>query len=208
MGLKKIFILAPHTDDGEFGCGGTISKWIDEGKEVFYIAFSSCEASIPKDMPKDILKEEVKEATRVLGIKKDHLIVFDYPVRKFPAHRQKILEEMILLGKRLKPDLVLLPSTDDTHQDHKTIAEEGFRAFKKISMIGYEMPHNNLNFSTTLFVVLGKRNLERKSEAFKCYKSQRGRGITENSIQSLAQVRGAQIGVKYAEVFEVVRWVM
>jgi len=133
-----ILVLAPHTDDGEFGCGGSISKWVNEGKEVYYVAFSSAEKSVPKEMPKDILKKEVQEATKVLGIKKNNLILFDYPVREFPEYRQQILEDMIRLGNELKPELVLLPSTTDTHQDHQTISQEGFRAFKKISMIGYE----------------------------------------------------------------------
>ena len=39
--FKNILVLAPHTDDGEFGCGGTIAKLIDQGKNVFYAAFST-----------------------------------------------------------------------------------------------------------------------------------------------------------------------
>ncbi|HOA81679.1 MAG TPA: PIG-L family deacetylase [Defluviitaleaceae bacterium] len=204
-----ILVLAPHTDDGEFGCGGSISKWVNEGKEVYYVAFSSAEKSVPKEMPKDILKKEVQEATKVLGIKKNNLILFDYPVREFPEYRQQILEDMIRLGNELKPELVLLPSTTDTHQDHQTISQEGFRAFKKISMIGYEMPYNNLNFSTNLFVALEERYLNQKIEALKCYRSQAGRiYATDDFVRSLARVRGTQIGIEYAEVFEVIRWVI
>ena len=204
-----ILVLAPHTDDGEFGCGGSISKWVNEGKEVYYVAFSSAEKSVPKEMPKDILKKEVQEATKVLGIKKNNLILFDYPVREFPEYRQQILEDMIRLGNELKPELVLLPSTTDTHQDHQTISQEGFRAFKKISMIGYEMPYNNLNFSTNLFVALEERYLNQKIEALKSYRSQAGRiYATDDFVRSLARVRGTQIGIEYAEVFEVIRWVI
>jgi LmbE family N-acetylglucosaminyl deacetylase len=207
--FSKILILAPHTDDGEFGCGGSISKWASEGKEVYYTAFSSAGKSVPAGMPKDILKKEVREATQILGIPADNLILFDYPVRDFPSHRQEILEDMVKLGNKLKPELVLLPSTNDTHQDHQTISQEGFRAFKKTSMIGYEMPYNNLNFSTNLFVVLEEANLNRKVEALKRYKSQAGRiYATPDFITSLAMVRGTQIGVKYAEAFEIIRWVL
>jgi LmbE family N-acetylglucosaminyl deacetylase len=207
--FSKILILAPHTDDGEFGCGGSISKWASEGKEVYYAAFSSAGKSVPAGMPKDILKKEVREATQVLGIPADNLILFDYPVRDFPTHRQEILEDMVKLGNKLKPELVLLPSTNDTHQDHQTISQEGFRAFKKTSMIGYEMPYNNLNFSTNLFVVLEEANVNRKVEALKRYKSQAGRiYATPDFITSLAMVRGTQIGVKYAEAFEIIRWVL
>ena len=128
---------------------------------------------------------------------------------EFPECRQQILEDMIRLGNELKPELVLLPSTTDTHQDHQTISQEGFRAFKKISMIGYEMPYNNLNFSTNLFVALEERYLNQKIEALKSYRSQAGRiYATDDFVRSLARVRGTQIGIEYAEVFEVIRWVI
>ena len=206
---SRILILVPHIDDGEFGCGGSISKWVKEGKDVYYVAFSSARKSVPKGMPKNILEKEVQEATQVLGIPTGNLILFKYPVREFPSYRQQILEDMIRLGNELNPELVLLPSTNDTHQDHQAISQEGFRAFKKISMVGYEMPYNNLSFSTNLFVGLEEEHLHRKVQALKCYKSQAHRAYaTPDFIMSLASVRGTQIGIKYAEAFEVIRWVM
>ena len=60
---QRILILAPHTDDGELGCGGAINKFIEEGHEVYYAAFSACEISVPKHLPSNILIEEVKKAT-------------------------------------------------------------------------------------------------------------------------------------------------
>jgi len=207
--FSRILILAPHIDDGEFGCGGSISRWVGEGKDVYYVAFSSARKSIPQGMPKNILEKEVQEATQILGIPTGNLILFKYPVREFPSYRQQILEDMIRLGNELNPELVLLPSTNDTHQDHQTISQEGFRAFKKISMVGYEMPYNNLNFSTNLFVGLEEEHLRKKVQALKCYKSQANRAYaTPDFIKSLASVRGTQIGIKYAEAFEVIRWVM
>ena len=54
--FEKILILAPHTDDGEFGCGGSIAKFIDQGAEVTYAAFSTAEESLPPDLPPDTLE--------------------------------------------------------------------------------------------------------------------------------------------------------
>jgi len=207
--MKKILVLAPHTDDGEFGCGGSTNKWIEEGKEVYYVAFSTAGKSVPKEMPKDILKKEVREATKILGIPSNNLILFDYEVRDFPSVRQNILEDMVRLGKELKPDAVLLPSTLDTHQDHQVISQEGFRAFKKTTMLGYEVPWNNLTFNTNAFVFLEERHLEKKLASLNCYLSQFGRHYaTAEFIKSLAITRGTQIGAKYAETFEVIRWVL
>ena len=207
--FERILVLAPHIDDGEFGCGSSINRWVGEGKQVYYVAFSSAGKSVPEELPKDILEKEVRAATRVLGIPQENLILFNYPVREFPSYRQKILENMVELGNDLMPELVLLPSTSDTHQDHQTVSQEGFRAFKKVSIIGYEMPYNNLNFSTNLFVVLEETHLGKKIEALRCYGSQSHRTYaTPDFITSLARVRGTQIGVKYAEAFEMIRWVI
>jgi len=206
--FDKILVLAPHTDDGEFGCGGAIAKWLEEGKEIYYVAFSSAEKSVPEGFPKGVLRKEVKEATKELGILPQNVILFDYPVRDFPLHRQEILEDMVKLDKKLSPDLVLVPSTDDRHQDHQVICQEGFRAFKKRSIIGYEMIGNNLKLTTNLFVVLTKNQVLKKCDSLEKYKSQVGRGINRSTMISLATVRGNQIGEKFAEVFEVIRMIL
>lgn len=206
---KRILILAPHTDDGEFGCGGTIAKFIEQDLDVFYVAFSCAEKSVPHGISPDILKEEVKSATHILGIPKNNLILLNYEVRNFPLHRQEILEDLIKLGREIEPDIIFLPSPNDTHQDHQIIAHEGFRAFKKSTLLGYEIPWNNLTFNTTSFIFLEERHLEKKIKALKCYKSQLSRYYaSEEFIRSLARTRGTQIGIKYAEVFEVIRWVI
>lgn len=207
--FKRILVLAPHTDDGEFGCGATISKFIAEGKEVFYAAFSLSEESVPPPLPKNILEIEVKAATKKLGINPENLILFKYRVRRFAQFRQEILEDLVKLNKELSPDLVFMPSLNDLHQDHTTIAHEGLRAFKKTTILCYELPWNNISFTTNSFVTFGEKNLNAKLAALKCYKSQENRSYaSEDYIRSLAITRGTQIGAKYAEVFEVIRWLI
>lgn len=204
----RVLVLAPHTDDGEFGCGGTIARYIEDGSEVYYIAFSSAEKSLSPGMPKDILRREVKAATEVLGIPSNHLIVLNYDVRTFPTFRQEILEDLVRFNSELKPDLVLLPSTVDTHQDHQTISEEGFRAFKKTTMLGYEIPWNNLTFTTNAFVALEERHVTKKLTALRCYESQAHRSYaSEEFVRSLLRTRGVPIDAQYAEAFEVIRWI-
>src|SRR5581483_8652265 len=36
---RRVLVLAPHTDDGEFGCGGTMARLVEAGAEVRYVAF-------------------------------------------------------------------------------------------------------------------------------------------------------------------------
>lgn len=207
--IDSILVLAPHTDDGEFGCGGSMARFVDEGRDVWYVAFSAAEKSVPDEFPRDILRKEVSDAMAVIGVPEDHQIILSYPVREFPLYRQDILDDIIKLGEQIKPDVVFLPSTYDTHQDHQVIAQEGFRAFKKITMLGYEIPWNNLTFPTQAFVFLKEEYLDKKIEALKCYNSQQDRiYASEDFIRSLARARGTQIGTYYGEVFELIRWVI
>src|ERR1035437_4417969 len=124
----RILVLAPHTDDGEFGCGGSIARFATEGNEVHYVAFSAAEKSVPIEFPSAVLRKEVVNATAILKIPKANLQVLNFEVRDFPAHRQAILEVMVKLQVDIKPDMVMLPSSYDIHQDHQPIANEGFRA--------------------------------------------------------------------------------
>ena len=207
--FKTVYVLAPHTDDGELGAGGFISKLIEEGSDVYYFAFSTAETSVPEGFPKDILKTEVINATSKLGLKKENVIIYNYEVRKLNYARQEILEDLIKHRQELKPDLVLMPSMKDIHQDHSTIAQEGLRAFKNTTVLGYELIWNNLTFDSTSFVKLDEKYIQAKCEALQEYKSQVGRDyMSEEFIFALAKIRGVQIGSQYAESFEVIRWVL
>ena len=207
--FKNVYVLSPHTDDGELGAGGTINRLIKSGSNVHYFAFSIAQKSVPKKFKKNILKTEVLKATSRLGIKKENVHVYNYEVRKLNYARQEILESLIEHKKELNPDLVLMPSLNDIHQDHKTISEEGLRAFKNTTILGYELIWNNVKFNTTSFVFLDKKNIESKYNALKEYNSQNIKNyMSKDFIFSLAKIRGVQIGSKYAESFEVIRWVM
>ncbi len=206
--VDRVVVLAPHTDDGELGCGGSIAKFIENGYDVYYVAFSSARQSLPEGYPDDTLVREVKAATKILGIKPENLIIYDYEVRKFSYVRQDILEDLVKLKRELEPDLVFIPSTQDLHQDHQTVANEALRAFKETSILSYELPWNNIAFRTEGFIPLEKRHVDKKMQALREYKSQSHRVyLNEDFIYGLAKARGVQIKKEYAEAFEVVRYV-
>src|SRR6202795_4559583 len=81
---KRVLVLAPHTDDGEFGAGGTMTRLVEEGAEVRYVAFSIATRSLPEGFPPDTLAQEVREATTELGIPEDRLTVHDFALRPSP----------------------------------------------------------------------------------------------------------------------------
>src|SRR3954462_10495968 len=172
---RRALVLAPHTDDGEFGCGGTMTRLVDAGCEVRYVAFSIATRSLPEGFPPDTLAREVEDATAELGISRENLTVHDFDVRTFPEDRQDILELLVALWEEWRPDAVFQPSLHDIHQDHQVIAAEGLRAFKRTTILGYEIPWNNFDFAYQAYVALQQPHLERKAEALSKYASQQHR---------------------------------
>jgi N-acetylglucosamine malate deacetylase 1 len=203
---RRVLVLAPHTDDGEFGCGGTIARLVDAGVDVRYVAFSVATKSLPPGFSPDTLAHEVREATAAIGVPAGNLTVHDFEVRTFPDRRQDILELLIELWEEWRPDAVFLPSVGDIHQDHQVVAAEGLRAFKRTTVVGYEIPWNNLNFSYQAYISLERAHVERKVDALGCYASQQHRNYANpEHIWTRARTHGINIGRDYAEVFEVYR---
>jgi len=208
MNYNNILILAPHPDDAEFSSGGTLNKLIDEGSTVWYAVFSPCIKSLPAGTGEDRLYKELDKASSKLGIKQDNIKKFDFPVREFPKYRQEILEELVKLKKEINPDLVLIPNSNDVHQDHHAMYEEGIRAFKSTRILGYELPWNNLVSVHNFFVTLNRKNLDAKINAIGEYKSQDFRDYKENDyFYCLAKTRGMQAQSEFAEAFELIRWI-
>ncbi len=85
-----------------------------------------------------------------------------------------------------------------------TIASECMRAFKKKTILQYEVPWNNYSFNNQLFYCVDEEDVEKKVAAIACYSSQQNRDYTKAEFtRGQLLVHGVQIGEKYAEVFEV-----
>ena len=137
------------------------------------------------------------------------MFVLKYPVRHFSEYRQQILDDMIINRRKICPDVVYSPSTNDIHQDHFVIAEEAKRAFKSISLYAYEVPWNNYVFNNQRFNILEKEHVEKKTSAIECYESQHGRMYANKDfIISQTKLHGIQMNKEYAEVFGVIRQVI
>ncbi len=205
---KKLLFLAPHTDDVELGCGSTIARAIEEGGHVFIAAFSTARQSLPKDVPEDQLRSEFIDAMGLYGIPEGRYFIYDFMVRKLSYHRQEILEELVVLKGAINPDWVFLPSRNDLHQDHQVLYNEGLRAFRDITVWGYELPWNHISFDAQGFIKNKRRHLEKKWHVMQVYKSQIAKQrqyFSWEFISGLAKMRGLQIKTEYAEAFEVYR---
>src|SRR5690349_18310045 len=203
---RRVLVLAPHTDDGEFGCGGTMARLVEAGAEVRYVAFSIATRSLPEGFPPDALAKEVRAATTELGIPPQNLTVHDFDVRTFPEHRQEILELLVAEWESWRPDAVFQPSLSDIHQDHQTIAAEGLRAFKRTTILGYEIPWNNFDFAYQWYFALGREHVQKKVDALAHYASQQHRRYANAEyVWNVARTHGINVNREYAEVFQVYR---
>ncbi len=208
----KILIISPHTDDGELGAGGSISRFIREGNDVFHAVFSCCEDSLPEACLPDTLEKEFLAAQFISGIKKENIFVYRNKVRYFPEVRREILESLVKIKKSVKPDIVIAPSLNDFHQDHNVLAMECIRCFKnQSSILSYELPWNNLVSKKSCFIKLTKEDIEKKWNALTSYVSQFELNrpyFSKEYTFAVAKMKGIECGSEYAESFEVMRWII
>ncbi len=195
----------------ELGAGGTLCKLLEDGEEIYWVVFSTAESSLPANMPKDTLKKEFLSVIQQVGLDEDHYKIYDFRVRYLNEYRQEILDELVLIRNKIRPDLVIGPSLNDHHQDHQVVANEMVRAFKNSSsIISYELPWNHVNFNMQMFYRLNKDQIAKKILLLKNYKSQiaiNRRYFSKDFIKGAARTRGVQVNCDYAEAFEVIRWI-
>ena len=196
---KKILALSPHTDDIELGCGGTLKKLKEEGAEIHVV--NMC---LAKPLSEGDITNEFKDSMKLLDI--DWCEMMSLPVRNLYKHRQEILDFLIKIHHNNHYDLVFCHSTHDLHQDHQTVTTEAIRAFKKTSILGYELPWNCLRFSTDIFIPLEEKHIAFKKKLLECYKTQQDRPfMAKQYVYDMARTRGLQINKDYAESFECIR---
>lgn len=172
---QRALVLSPHTDDAEFGMGGTLHRLVSQGVEVFLVALSTAKESLPVGLPEGTLAQEAREAGKILGVPLERVRILDYPVRHFPQYRQEILEELVRLKRELDPGMVFVHASTDLHQDHHTVTTEAIRAFKHCTVLGYELPWNTIEFRAQAQVALEEDDINVKIAACAAYKSQRHR---------------------------------
>jgi LmbE family N-acetylglucosaminyl deacetylase len=122
------------------------------------------------------------------------LIVEDYSNNVWDL--EKIIDEV-------NPDLILVPSHQDTHQDHRMMHDITMTAIRrrKISILFYATLSSD--FKANLFVDIGDY-LELKKVALKCHVSQQGKNwMTDEYLESFnSDIHAKLIGIKYSERFE------
>ena len=206
--MEKYLFIGAHPDDIEFGAGSTLAKAIQSNIDCRVLVLSNCNQTLPPgSYPKDTLISESLNAMSELGLATKYIRFADYPVRNFPKCRQEILQDLIDLSRTESFTRVFIPCTFDIHQDHQVVSIEAIRAFKFVTMLGYELPWNNFQGRLRHFNVIDPIHVSMKKKAIACFKSQSQRTYSdETAVEATLRFRGLESGVPYAEAFEVIRW--
>ncbi|RDE17848.1 MAG: hypothetical protein C4K49_00915 [Candidatus Thorarchaeota archaeon] len=202
--VSDVLILSPHTDDMELGAGGTVRLLVQSGARVKSVVLSDCRKSVDTTKyPEDILRKECLAAAKHLGI--DDLTILSFPVRELPEHRQEILETLYGIRKDREFDLVITSWWGDTHQDHRTLAEETQRAFMRTSstVLSYAIPGSCSDFVPNVFVPLTEDDVKKKIEMLRLYESQVAKRdyFQTDAIRAFLTYQGIHVGRPYAEAF-------
>jgi LmbE family N-acetylglucosaminyl deacetylase len=196
-GTLSVLAVGAHPDDIEIGAGGTLLGLAESqpGLRVSYVVLTGS--------PERQL--EAREAAEAFLPGADLSIsLFDLPEGRLPAAWARAKDALEEVAAAAVPDLVLAPSADDAHQDHRVIGEIVPTVFRDQLYLGYEIPKWDGDMGRpSMYVPMSADAARRKVELLhKCYPSQRGRDWWDDEVfLGLARLRGMECRAPYAEAF-------
>lgn len=199
----NILAIGAHPDDIEYGCYGTLLKYVEKGHNVYLLVLSEGE----EGGKAAVRRREQEEAAKFLHVRK--LFWGGLKDTEIPTNKKTILtiEKVI---KEVNPDEVYVNYFDDTHQDHRTLAHCGISATRYIKKVLLFEDYTTCNFEPDIFVDI-EDVLEKKIKSLKIHHSQITKSYPTNldiieSARAIANFRGFQGKVKYAEGFKSLRF--
>ncbi len=226
----SVLVIAAHPDDEVIGCGGTIARHYDNGDKVFILIVAEGITSRRQKRDRNQAQEELsclataaKEAGSILGAAGVELL--DLPDNRLDSIDRldliKKIEERIKLHQ---PECVYVHHAGDVNIDHRRLHEAVVTAcrptpdcvvkqllsFEVASSTEWQPPGSAPAFQPNWFVDISNQ-WERKREALMTYSNEMREWPHARSlkaIEHLARWRGAQVGVKAAEGFCLLRQVM
>ncbi len=199
----NILALGAHPDDIEFGCGGTFLKFSKEENNIYFLVLTRGEYGGDPQLR----HKEQEEALKLLGIKK--IFWGGYTDTELPndriiiTHIDKIIQEV-------NPDEVYVNYIEDIHQDHRILARCTLAATRYIKKVFFYEDYTSSNFDPDIFVDI-EDVLEKKQELIRLYESQVKKSYPTRldmveTVRAMANFRGFQGKIKYAEGFKAFRF--
>lgn len=215
---KRVIVLSAHPDDETIGCGGTISLLKQKNFDVRVVFFTNGISSRTKD--KNKIKNRLKcidEVEKILKFKILHHFNFnDNEMDQISTLTvAKSIEKII---SDFKPSIVFTHWKNDINVDHRKVYDATIVATRPYpsqvvkNIYSYEvLSSSNWNFSSSFnpnFFIDISSVYKKKIDALKKYKTEILKNPHTRSLSNIScqnSLRGNQIGVKYAEAFEVIR---
>lgn len=198
---KKVLFIGAHPDDIELGCGALLHHIVSE-TEVLCVTLSDNH----KNPDLKNLRDEHFESMAVLGVPAERVIFGPFTTRVFPDSRQEILEYFLKFRREFKPDLIFVHTRNDIHQDHNVITEEALRAYRGITVLGYDVVRSSYGFFPHFIVEVTEQDVQKKIEALACYTTYRDRYYFNSELTRSIMVRhGALAECPLAEGFDILR---
>ncbi len=198
---QNILFLGAHPDDIELGCGALLHH-IANQTDVLCVTLSDNQKN--PDL-KNVVDEHF-QSMRVLGVPKEKIQIGPFATRVFPDARQEILEYFLKLRKDFKPDLIFVHSKQDIHQDHNVMTEEALRAYRGITVLGFDVVRSSYGFFPHFIVGVTETDVNKKIEALSQYATYREKYYFNSELTRSIMVRhGALAELPFAEGFDILR---
>ncbi len=196
---QRVLAIGAHADDIEIGAGGILLVLSERNPElrVDWVVLSA----------KSERRREARQSAQLFFNDEKRLRVRleEYRQRYFP-YDVELKEYFDTLGSEVSPDLILCPSSNDAHQDHRTVADLVLNTFRDHVILHYEIPKIDGDLGRpSLYVDLTRSQAERKVELLmKGFPSQHHRKwFDEEVFLGLMRLRGMESLAEsgYAEAF-------
>ena len=198
---KRVLFLGAHPDDIELGCGALLHHIVRE-TDILCVTLSDNQ----KNPDLKNVKEEHYVSMAVLGVPKEKIVFGPFTTRVFPDSRQEILEYFLKLRRDFQPDLIFVHSRQDIHQDHTTMTDEALRAFRGITVLGFDVVRSSYGFFPHFLVEVTEEDVTKKIEALLQYETYRDRYYFNAELTRSIMVRhGALAECPFAEGFDILR---
>ena len=198
---KRVLFLGAHPDDIELGCGALLHH-IAKLTDVLCVTLSDNQAN--PDLKH--VRDEHYKSMAILGVTKEKIVFGPFRTRVFPNARQDVLEYFLKLRREFNPDLIFTHSKQDVHQDHNTMTDEALRAFRGITVLGFDVVRSSYGFFPNFLVEVTEADVNKKVEALECYETYRDRYYFNRELTRSIMVRhGALAERPFAEGFDILR---
>lgn len=218
--FDNVLVIAPHSDDDVLGCGGTVRRVIEAGGKVTVLVATVGDVQFyhsKKTVLANTRVEEFHNALDVLGVQDGRVLYMNQEQRLHMMPIVDLISEFDKVIREVKPTAVFIPYPS-FHQDHKTVFDAAFAALRPtphtdhIRLVAmYEYPFivwSTHDSSKNRFYIDITEQLDHKVRAMSQHKSQLRPSAELISLETIAlwaARRGLEIGVKYAESFEMLR---